>query len=60
MIGFAAALAPAANVELSAHLDGERVAELLFSHVGIAINVLEIPVPIAGDFIWESEESHTC
>jgi len=62
-LGFAAAfnmLAPAANVELNAHLDGERVAELLFSHVGTAINVLEIPVPIAGDFIWESEESHNC
>ena len=62
-LGFAAAfnmLAPAANIELNAHLDGERVAELLFSHVGTAINVLEIPVPIAGDFIWESEESHNC
>ena len=60
-LGFAAAfnlLAPVANIELNAHLNGERVAELLFSHVGTAINVLEVPVPIAGDFILESEVSH--
>lgn len=58
--GFAAAfnlLAPVANVELNSHLDGDRVAELLFSHVGSAINVLANPVSVAGDFIWDSADS---
>jgi hypothetical protein len=59
-MGFAAAfdlLAPLANVELNSHLNGDRVADLLFSHVGTAVNVLEVPVPIAGDLILETEES---
>jgi Predicted esterase of the alpha-beta hydrolase superfamily len=59
-MGFAAAfdlLAPLANVELNSHLNGDRVADLLFSHVGTSVNVLEVPVPIAGDLILESGES---
>mmetsp|Transcript_12235 Transcript_12235/g.22940 ORF Transcript_12235/g.22940 Transcript_12235/m.22940 type:complete len:507 (+) Transcript_12235:1-1521(+) len=59
-LGFAAAfdlLAPLARVELNSHLNGDRVAELLFSHVGTAVDVLDVPVPIAGDLILESEES---
>lgn len=58
-LGFAAAfdlLAPVANVVgLNERLDGNRVAELLFSHVGTAKNVLEIPVAIKGDYILEDE-----
>ena len=62
LLGFAAALAPAAHFELNAHLSfGWRTCgRVALSHVATAINVLEIPVPIAGDFIWESEESHKC
>ncbi len=58
-LGFAAAfdiLAPIANIDLNEHLmNGERVAELLFSHAGTAINVLEKPVSVEGDFIVERE-----
>lgn len=58
-LGFAEAfdlLAPLANVELNSHLNGDRVAELLFSHVGTETNVLEVQVPVPGDLILESEE----
>jgi len=61
-LGFAAAfdlLAPLVKIDLNEHLDGERVAELLFSHVGTAINVLEEPVSVAGDFILETESLST-
>lgn len=61
-LGFAAAfdlLSPVANITfpLQKHLDGYRVAELLFSHVGSSTNVLESPILVSGDFIYEGEET---
>ncbi len=60
-LGFASAfdlLAPFANIGdigLGEHLDGERVAELLFSHSGTYDKVLEEPEPVQGFYIEETE-----
>eukprot|EP00554_Chaetoceros_debilis_P007673 CAMPEP_0194076308 /NCGR_PEP_ID=MMETSP0149-20130528/3126_1 /TAXON_ID=122233 /ORGANISM="Chaetoceros debilis, Strain MM31A-1" /LENGTH=725 /DNA_ID=CAMNT_0038757017 /DNA_START=109 /DNA_END=2286 /DNA_ORIENTATION=+ len=50
-LGFAVAfdlLAPITGVGFNTHLDGERVADLLFSHAGISPDALKAPINIAG------------
>ena len=56
--GFATAfdmLAPIAGVKLDAHLDGTRIASLLFPDDAIVKNVLDYPIKAAGDMI-ESDD----
>lgn len=55
-LGFATTstlLAPVANVELNANLDAEHAVGYFIFYVEIAMNVLELPVPIEGDFMKE-------
>jgi hypothetical protein len=57
--GFAAAfdlLAPLANIQLKAHMTGQRAAELIFSNVGSFRDVLEKPMPTAGNTIYDQTD----
>ena len=60
MYRFAAAfdlLAPITGIQLDSHLNGQRVAELIFSADALAsADILENPVPIAGDPIVTDDD----